>query len=183
MQIYSCIYLYALGHALIKQTMYTNIQTSSSVSIYFLYTKKKKIKKIKGVQTATLQFTHKYPQKYKTRWRRCWHDCVLFGKQTRSSVRSPIFHQTKTLSIIVFLSLSTDILTSYSPYAQTAMHVLEGANRENPGPITIAKLLSLPQSSFKYYGNNALWETHRKNPECPTKMRAFLLYLNEKFFI
>lgn len=108
---------------------------------------KKKFKE--WYKTATLQFTYKYPQKYKMRWRRCWHDCVLFGKQTRSGVRSPIFHQTKTLSIIVFLSLSTDILTSYSPYAQTAMHVLEGANRGNPGPITIAKLLSLPQSSFQ----------------------------------
>lgn len=173
MQIYSCIYLYALGHALIKQTMYTNIDFIFCFNFFFSLNQKKK--NFKGVQTATLQFTHKYPQKYKTRWRRCWHDCVLFGKQTRSSVRSPIFHQTKTLSIIVFLSLSTDILTSYSPYAQTAMHVLEGANRENPGPITIAKSLSLPQSSFLYYGNNALWETHRKKP-C-------MSYKNEGLFV
>lgn len=109
------------------------------------------------------------------RWRRCWHDCVLFGKQTRSGVRSPIFHQTKTLSIIVFLSLSTDILTSYSPYAQTAMHVLEGANRGNPGPITIAKLLSLPQSSVMIYYVRRI----EKKSECPEKLRAglFVMYI------
>lgn len=41
------MYLYALGHALIKQTIYTNIKTSSSVSIYFLYPppKKKNLKR------------------------------------------------------------------------------------------------------------------------------------------
>lgn len=36
------MYLYALGHALIKQTIYTFIKTSSSVSIYFLPPPKKK---------------------------------------------------------------------------------------------------------------------------------------------
>lgn len=112
------------------------------------------------------------------RWRRCWHDCVLFGKQTRSGVRSPIFHQTKTLSIIVFLSLSTDILTSYSPYAQTAMHVLEGANRGNPGPITIAKLLSLRQSSFQYYSNDLLCKTHREEIWMSWKIESlFVMYI------
>lgn len=141
--------------------------------IFFPPPQKKKFKE--WYKTATLQFTHKYPQKYKMRWRRCWHDCVLFGKQTRSGVRSPIFHQTKTLSIIVFLSLSTDILTSYSPYAQTAMHVLEGANRGNPGPITIAKLLSLPQSSVMIYYVRRI----EKKSECPEKLRAFLLCISE----
>lgn len=45
MQIYSCIYLYALGHALIKQTMYTNIDFIFCFNFFFSLNQKKKILK------------------------------------------------------------------------------------------------------------------------------------------
>lgn len=48
------MYLYALGHALIKQTIYTNIKTSSSVLIYFLYPPPQK----KNLKRGTKQNWH-----------------------------------------------------------------------------------------------------------------------------